>query len=155
MHIGTSVLSASKIESMGGDFVLFQHGFTPAGVRVGHLIREERLQVMKALGVEEHANPLGMYDKVNHPDEHPEIGVFMTLAGPDRVKHRYLTEDCGCGAAILLSFARRLGLEMPVLEAFVKVAGILTEEDYMSTGRTLENLGFDAGMIAGEIMAAV
>lgn len=155
MHIGTSVLSASKIESMGEDFVLFQHGFTPAGVRVGHLIREERLQVMNALGVEEHANPLGMYDKVTHADEHPEINVFMTLAGPDCVKHRYLTEDCSCGAAILLSFAKRLGLEMPVLSAFVNVAGIITEEDYMATGRTLENLGFGAEMTIEEIMAAV
>lgn len=155
MHIGTSVLSASRIESMGDDFVLFQHGFTPAGVRVGHLIRAERLQVMNALGVEEHANPLGMYDKVTHPDEHPEIDVFMTLGGPDCVKHRYLTEDCSCGAAILLSFAKRLGLEMPVLEAFVKVAGIITEEDYMATGRTLENLGFGAEMTVEQIMAAV
>lgn len=155
MHIGTSVLSASKIETMGDDFILFQHGFTPASVKVGHQIREERLQVMNALGIEEHANPLGMYHKVTHSDEHPEISVFRTLSGPNCVKHRYLTEDCECGAAILLSFAKRLGIEMPVLKAFVDVAGVITEEDYMANGRTLENLGFSPEMSIEEIMAAV
>lgn len=155
MHIGTSVLATARIEDMGDDFILFQHGFTPASVRVGHLIREERLQVLNALGVEEHANPLGMYDKVTHPDEHPEISVFRTLSGPNCVKHRYLTEDCGCGAALLLSFANRLGIKMPVLKAFVDVAGIITEEDYMADGRTLENLGFGPDMTVEEIMAAV
>lgn len=155
MHIGTSVLATARIEDMGDDFILFQHGFTPASVRVGHLIREERLRVLNALGVEEHANPLGMYDKVTHPDEHPEIGVFRTLAGPNCVKHRYLTEDCGCGAALLLSFAKRLGMELPVLKAFVDVAGIITEEDYMADGRTLENLGFGPEMTVEEIFAAV
>lgn len=155
MHIGTSVLSVSKIETMGDDFILFQHGFTPASVKVGHQIREERLQVMNALGIEEHANPLGMYHKVTHSDEHPEISVFRTLSGPNCVKHRYLTEDCECGAAILLSFAKRLGIEMPVLKAFVDVAGVITEEDYMANGRTLENLGFSPEMSIEEIMAAV
>lgn len=155
MHIGTSVLATARIEDMGDDFILFQHGFTPASVRVGHLIREERLQVLNALGVEEHANPLGMYNKVTHPEDHPEINVFRTLSGPNCVKHRYLTEDCGCGAALLLSFAKRLGIEMPVLKAFVDVAGIITEEDYMADGRTLENLGFGPEMTVEEIMAAV
>ncbi|MCM1148867.1 MAG: NAD/NADP octopine/nopaline dehydrogenase family protein [Butyricicoccus sp.] len=155
MHIGTTVLSASKIESMGEDFILFQHGFTQAGIRVGGLIRDERMAVIEALGFEEHANPLGMYEKVTHPDRHPEISVFRTLAGPDCIDHRYLTEDCSCGAAILLSFAARLGLSMPTLEAFVRVAGILTQRDYIAEGRTLENLGFSAGMSVSDIMAAV
>ena len=155
MHIGTTVLSASKIETMGEDFVLFQHGFTPAGIRVGGLIREERMSVIQALGFEEHANPLGMYEKITHPDQYPELSVFMTLAGPDRVDHRYLTEDCSCGAAILLSFAKRLGLELPVLEAFTRVAGVITGQDYLAGGRTLENLGFSPEMSVSDILDAV
>ena len=42
-----------------------------------------------------------------------------------------------------------------VLQAFVGVAGVITEEDYMADGRTLENLGFGAEMTIEEIMAAV
>lgn len=155
MHIGTSVLAAAKIETMGEDFVLFQHAFTPAAIRVGHRIHAERLQVIEGLGFTEHANPLGMYEKVTHADEHPEMSVFMTLAGPDCVDHRYLTEDCSCGAAIALSFAKRLGVNMKVLAAFVEVAGILTGHDFIAEGRTLENLGFGEEMSIEEIMAAV
>ncbi len=155
MHIGTSVLAAAKIETMGENFVLFQHAFTPAAIRVGHRIHAERLQVIEGLGFTEHANPLGMYEKVTHADEHPEMSVFMTLAGPDCVDHRYLTEDCSCGAAIALSFAKRLGVNMKVLAAFVEVAGILTGHDFIAEGRTLENLGFGEEMSIEEIMAAV
>ncbi len=155
MHIGSSVLSTSKIETMGDDFILFQHGFTPTAVKVAHKLHEERLVVLNALGVAEHASPMGMYNKVTHFDEHPEVGVFRTLNGPNCVKHRYLTEDCGCGAALLLSFAKRLGIEMPVLKSFVEVAGIITDEDYIADGRTLENLGFGADMSIEEIFAAI
>ena len=42
-----------------------------------------------------------------------------------------------------------------MLKAFVDVAGVITEEDYMADGRTLENLGFGADMTVEEIMAAV
>lgn len=156
MHIGTTVLSASKIEAMGDDFILFQHAFTPASVHVGELIRAERMSVIQALGFEEHANPLGMYEKITHPDQYPELNVFRTLAGPNCIDHRYLNEDCSCGAAILLSFAKRLGLELPTLEAFTKVAGILTGWDYLGKdGRTLENLGFGPEMSVADVMAAV
>ena len=155
MHIGSTVLSTSKIETMGDDFILFQHGFTPTAVKVAHKLHEERLAVFEAIGVAEHATPMAMYNKVTHFEDHPEVGVFRTLNGPNCIKHRYLTEDCGCGAALLLSFAKRVGMEMPTLKAFVDVAGIITDRDYMAEGRTLENLGFGEDMTVEEIFAAV
>ena len=45
----------------------------------------------------------------------------------------------------------RLGLEAPVLEAFLKIAGVLCGEDYIKDGRTLENLGFPPEMTLAEI----
>ena len=64
------------------------------------------------------------------------------MDGPNAIDHRYLHEDCSCGSAFALSVAERLGMDMPVLRAFVEVAGALNDRDYIRDGRTLENLGF-------------
>ena len=152
MHIGTSVLSASKIETMGDDFILFQHGFTPASVKVGHQIREERLQVMNALGIEEHANPLGMYHKVTHSDEHPEISVFRTLSGPNCVKHRYLTEDCPNGLVPWSELGKLCGVPTPTMDAVISIYSLVHERDWRGIGIDLERLGL-AGMTVEEIRA--
>lgn len=155
MHIAPCVLSTTKIEIMGKDFILFQHGFTPTAKMTSQQIRDERMAVLEALEMEEHVNPMGMFDKILDIENNPQLAVFYTLDGPDSIDHRYLHEDCGCGAALTLSFARRLGIEMPVLELFVKMAGLINQTDYLAQGRTLENLGFGADLSVKEILARV
>ena len=97
-----------------------------------------------------------MIDKVLHLDEHPEVHVFYEyMDGPYALDHRYLHEDCGCGGAFALSVAERLGMDMPVLRAFLGVAGAINDRDYIHGGRTLENLGFPKGMTLEEIFKEV
>lgn len=151
MHLATTVLSATRIEAMRDNFILFQEGFTPASIRCAGKIREERLAIIEAMGFTEHSNPMDMFETIVNVKENPQLDVFRTLSGPDSVTHRYLREDASCGGAFALSVARRLGLEAPVLEAFLKIAGVLCGEDYIKDGRTLENLGFPPEMTLAEI----
>ena len=51
----------------------------------------------------------------------------------------------------MLSVAKRLGMEMPVLESFLGVAGAINDRDYIHGGRTLENLGFSAELSMDDI----
>ena len=51
--------------------------------------------------------------------------------------------------------AKRLGMSMPVLEAFLGVAGAINDRDYIGGGRTLENLGFPASLTLDEIYKLV
>ena len=119
-------------------------------------IAAERKAVIEAMGLSQHGDPMGMITKVQHLDEHPEVRVFYEyMDGPGALDHRYLHEDCGCGGAFALSAAKRLGLEMPVLEAFLGVAGAINDRDYIRGGRTLENLGFAAGMTMEEIFKQI
>lgn len=152
-HVASTVLSAAEIDHKGKDFSLFKYAFTPAAVRCIGKIREERKAVIEAMGLTEHGNPMGMIDKVLHLEEHPEVWTFYAhMDGPDALDHRYLHEDCGCGAALAVSAARRLGMEMPVLTAFLGVAGAINDRDYLGRdGRTLENLGFPPEMTMEEI----
>ncbi len=152
-HIASTVLSAPEIERKGDAFSLFQYAFTPAVVRCIDKIRLERQAVIEAMGMQVHKNPMGMIAKVQHLEEHPEIHTFYHhMDGPNALDHRYLHEDCGCGGAFAVSVARRLGLEMPVLSAFLCVAGTINGRDYLGAdGRTLENLGFPPELTLEEI----
>lgn len=151
-HIASTVLSSSAIQHQGNEFSLFKYAFTPAAINCTSKIRQERLKVMEAMGLPEHGNPMGMIEKVNNPQAHPENEVFRNhMDGPNALDHRYLHEDCGCGCAFAISAGRRCGVPTPVLEAFVTVAGAINDRDYMQSGRTLENLGFPEGMTMEEI----
>lgn len=115
-------------------------------------IREERCAVMEAMGMKEHGNPMLTISKVQSLEEHPEIWDFYNyMDGPNALDHRYLHEDCGCGGAFALSAAERLGLDMPVLRAFLGVAGAINDRDDIRDGRTLENLGFPKDLTLEEI----
>lgn len=155
-HIASTVLSAAEIEHKGTKYSLFKYAFTPATVRCIGKIRDERKAVIEAMGMTEHGNPLGMVTKVQNIENYPETKVFYeNMDGPCALDHRYLHEDCGCGGAFALSCAKRLGLKMPTLEAFLGVAGAINDRDYINDGRTLENLGFPEGMTFEEIYAQI
>ena len=156
-HIASTVLSAAEIDRRGDAFSLFQYAFTPSVIHCIEKIRAERKAVIQAMGMEEHGNPMGMIDKVLHLEDHPEVRIFYeNMDGPNALNHRYLNEDCGCGAAFAVSAARRLGLEMPVLTAFLGVAGAINDRDYLGRdGRTLERLGFPQELTLEEILRKV
>ncbi len=155
-HIASTVLSAPEIDRKGDQFALFQYAFTPSVVHCIEKIAAERIAVIHAMGMEQPGDPLAMIRKNLDLAAHPEVAVFhQYMDGPNALDHRYLHEDCACGGALALSFARRLGLTMPVLEAFMGVAGAINDRDYIGGGRTLENLGFPAELTVEEIYQLV
>ncbi len=156
-HIASTVLSANEIEHHGDTFSLFKYAFTPASIRCILRIRDERKKVIDAMGLTEHGNPTGFLDDIQHIEDHPEIHNFYEyMDGPNALDHRYLHEDCGCAGAFAVSVAKRLGIEVPVLESFVRVAGAINGRDYLGAdGRSLENLGFAGNMSLEEIYAKI
>ena len=155
LHIGTSLLSAATIEAMGEDFVLFQHGLSDAAVHCVEAVRQERIRLLAAFGLTERDSATEFFEELRDWHNHPEYDVFRTLSGPDSLTHRYVAEDCRACASLALSCAHRLGVSMPTLEAIVTLASAVNGCDYLSEGRTLENLGFDAAQTVPEIVAAI
>ena len=155
LHIGTSLLSAATIEAMGEDFVLFQHGLSDAAIHCVEAIRQERIRLLAAFGLTERDSATEFFEELRDWRNHPEYDVFRTLAGPDSLTHRYVAEDCYACASLALSCARRLGVAMPTLESIMTLADAVNQRDYLSEGRTLENLGFGQGRSMDEIVAAI
>lgn len=155
-HIASTVLSAAEIDHKGDGYSLFKYAFTPSVVHCILKIREERRAVIEAMGMTEHGNPMSMINNVLDIQNHPEVRIFYeNMDGPNSLNHRYLHEDCGCGGAFALSVAKRIGIEMPTLEAFLRVAGAINDRDYINDGRTLENIGFEPGMSLNDIYSKI
>lgn len=153
MHIASTILSSSAIHHQGDSFSLFKYGFIPEVVRCIEEITKERLAVMNACGIPQHMdNPMAMIEKVNNPGKYPENYVFREhMNGPNAIDHRYIHEDCGCGGSLIVSIAKRCGIEVPVLSSFLTIAGAMNGRDYINDGRNLENLGFSMNMTMEEI----
>lgn len=154
-HLGATILSACQIDQKGERFNLFTDGLTPASMRLAELASEERRQVIAAMGYEEHSDPMIHMNRLLDPEHNPQLDVFLTLDGPYDTGHRYLTEDGPCAGAFAVSVAHRLNIPVPLLESLVVMAGKLNGQDYLSTGRTLENLGYPAEMSLPEIIATL
>lgn len=142
MHLAATLLSTSLIKQRGPLFNMFKEGLTPEAVACAEEIEKERRAVIEAMGLAPHMNPLDFMRSLTRPEENPQLADFISLDGPDSVTHRYVTEDALCSGVFCASVGRRLGVETPLLDALLLVAGAVSGVDYWRDGRTLENLGF-------------
>lgn len=144
-HLSGTLLNLGGIEQKKENFALFTDGINDAYIRCLELLEEERSRVLKALEMEWYAAPVRPFmNMLKERGTHPELEAFRNLSGPDGLNHRYITEDAGCGVALLVSLAEKCGVEVPVTEALLTLASRLTGKDYRRTGRTWEWLGNDA-----------
>lgn len=155
LHIGSSLLASSTIEQMKEKFILFQHGLTDYAVSLTETVRQERLSLLKRMGLNERSSATEFFEELRDWENHPEYEVFRTLEGPDSLKHRYIEEDAVTCAAMTLSCAKRLGLNMPVLRSILTIASAVNGKDYYAEGRTLENLGYDENMTMEDIFSKI
>lgn len=155
LHIGSTLLSSAKIEEMGDRFVLFQHGLSDAALACTEAIRRERMALAERFGLRERDSATEFLQELRDWRNHPEYRVFRTLAGPDRLRHRYVAEDSWACGALALSCAARVGVPMPTLQAVIQLASAINGTDYAGQGRNLKNLGFADSATMEEILAAI
>ena len=77
-----------------------------------------------------------------------------TINSPGTLDHRYLKEDVGYGLVPMAEIGRLVGVETPVIDAFITLASVISRTDYRKQGLTLEALGL-AGVKAEELQKIV
>lgn len=140
-HLTGTLLNAAQIEKAGSGFHLFLDGLTPSVFTGLDAAYAEEKAVLEKLGYFVQPNPAGHLRLVAEYGQHPELDIFRSLAGPDALTNRYITEDASVGVALLISLARKVGVPVPYNEALVTIASTLNQTDYYAGGRTLENFG--------------
>lgn len=76
--------------------------------------------------------------------------AYRGVKSPTNLKHRFIAEEIHAGFVPMASIAQELGIDTPIINAFIHIAHVFTGIDYWSEGRTAEKLGL-AGLSAEEM----
>jgi len=145
LHAPLVFMNAGPIERLD-DFDIHVDGNPPSVVKVSIALDRERIALREALGYTSHHWPLeDLYSRAGE--------TFYGVISRERMerqsvwrekidfRHRYVVEDVACGLALWSSLGRKLGVPTPLADVFLTLASTVNDEDYRTTGRTLENLG--------------
>lgn len=154
LHAPLVFMNAGPIENEES-FDIHLDGNPPSVVKVSVTLDRERIALREALGYTSHHWPLeDLYSRVGE--------TFYGVLSRERMerqsvwrekidfRHRYVTEDVACGLALWSSLGRKLGVPTPLTDVFLTLASTINDEDYRTTGRTLERLGL-AGLSVAEL----
>ena len=160
MHPAGMLGNAGWIEKSRGDFLFYREGVTPAVASWIGKVDEERLKIVEQLGLK----PLSFIDIFHRAgltsDEARasgsvyrainESGPNRTIKSPPTLDHRYINEDVGYGLVPMAEIGRMVGIETPVMDAFILLASIANQTDYRREGLTLDKMGL-GGRSADEL----
>lgn len=144
-HPALMVLSAGWIED-AADFEFHHEGSSPSVCRLLEALDAERVAVAGALGIH------GMTARewlhfaygVTGSDLYEAIRAntgYHGILAPQRIRHRYLTEDVPTSLVPMASIGRKFGVPTPTMDGIIHLASLMTGEDFWATGRTVERLG--------------
>ena len=158
-HPVVAVLNAGSMD--GGDFDFYADGLTPSVVEAMEALDAERMAVAAALGIPARSHPAWLersYGIVGSDPMDTErqlaSNVMRGIGVPDGMHGRYVTEDVPFGLVPMTHLARIAGVDTPVIDAVITLAGAATGKDYRSEGRSPADMGID-DMAIDEIMEAL
>ena len=149
MHPTPTLLNTSLIESRH-EWLYYWEGITPT---IGAFVEEidrERVELGKAFGIEItpirewYAKAYGV--KADTLSEAVRRNpAYEKIKGQKDLRTRYLLEDIPTGLIPMIELGSLVGLPMERMQLIAKLGKYILHEDFVSTGRTLSNLGL-AGM---------
>jgi opine dehydrogenase len=145
LHPIPSYMNINKIDA-GESFDYYMEGITPSIAKLISAADKERLAVCKALGlnVPTLAETLKRMYNLEYDDLFELIQhnkPYEGVKSPASAGHRFMVEDVACGIVPLASIGCELGVETPVLDAFIEIACVVSGRNYKAEGRTAEKLG--------------
>ncbi len=146
IHPPLIVMNAGPIEHFD-HWDIHNEGTQPSVRRVTTRLDHERIALREALGYGAPHFPLA-----DHYDDSAPEWMYGNMAHDRLVdsgdwrealvltEHRYMREDVACGLAFLVSVADWAGVPAPTATGLLAVASGICDDDFRSTGRTLESL---------------
>lgn len=139
-HPPVTLCNAGRIEFEKGEFPHWGEGFTPSVKRLEDALEEERLKIVKAMGL------------TGVSTTKFSSGQFLEMLGkvkaPPTLEIRYITEDTPCGLVTFSSIAKMLGVDVPIIDSFITIFSAMLGRDFWKPehgARTVKELGL-AGM---------
>jgi len=147
VHPVGAILNAGWIDTLGKDFYFYKHGTTPSVARAIKAVYEEVAGIGETIGIklleypEESFWSRGTIMSVCFKAPLDMEGTIANIAGPSSMKSRYVTEDVPYGLVPTARLARKFDVDIPIIDATIKLASLINQTDYYKEGRSLEELG--------------
>ena len=151
LHPAPTLLSTSWIESEKS-FLYYSEGISESIGKFIEGMDSERVAVGKALGLEYGKGLISTFKQYeleyavtgeSISDIVKRVHAYANIYGPNSLKTRYLYEDIPMGLVPLVSVGRLLKVPVNRMETIIRLGELMMNEDFMSTGRNLTNLGLD------------
>lgn len=142
VHTIGSIMSASRIETMKGEFWMYRESFSPSIWNLVHQLDKEKNTVIEAYG----GTPLSYLDACKWRNEEDlskdSMSVFKEYAqhggpkGPASLNTRFVYEDVPMGLGQLEILASADGIDVPVTTSLITLASSLMNTDYRKIAAT-------------------
>lgn len=154
-HPALTLLNAAWIEETHGDFEYYLEGASPSVTLILEAMDKERIDVGTALGIGCHSAREWLYLAYGAAGDNLYEAIqsnpgYRGIRAPNRLEHRYITEDVPMSLVPIASLGEMLGVKVPTIKSVIHMASLLHERDYWAEGRTVEKLGL-AGMSVARI----
>jgi opine dehydrogenase len=150
LHTPGAVLAAAWVEATHGDFTFYVSAMTEGVARVMRALDDERRAVARAFG-HELPSLVAEMQAIGTVEASAPLDDFAAAIGggeanraikaPDSLTHRYYREDFGHGLLPFTTLAAIAGVETPIANALLRIAGTLIGEDPALHGRTARSMG--------------
>lgn len=151
LHPPGMVGNVGWIEATGGAFRYYSEGVTPGIAAVMDAIDAERLAVGAAYGVALdpfidmfHSAGLATDEAWEARDTYLAVHTSAPntlIQSPTSMTDRYVVEDVGSGLVALAALGDCAGVETPIMDALVTLAGLVNRTDYFAVGTNAEAMG--------------
>lgn len=146
-HPLLTTLNMGLLENFNGEFCYYRDCCSTATSKAAAKMDLERLSVGEAYGFKlrtelEAMNALydsnyeTVYDFNRASTTHVKIS-----SSPNCSESRYISEDVPYLLVPCYEFAKKAGLKLPIVESCIHITSAYNDEDYFTTGRTLEKMG--------------
>ncbi len=147
LHPIPSLMNVNRTD-VGENYDYYMSGITPSIAKLVSACDAERLAVCRALGLEVPSlvtslqkmyrlEQEDLYDLLQHN------AAYKGLRSPTSLEHRFIVEDTVSGIVPLASIGHMLGVQTPVMDAFILIGGIICGRDFIAEGRTVDKLGLE------------
>lgn len=158
LHPAPVLLNTGWIETRDVFFSHYYQGISPSVANFIEHMDNERMEIASKLGVKVRSV------KEWHEDMYGSMGnnlfetlqknsIYASIDAPNKITHRYLIEDIPTGLVPISGIGKLLGVETPYIDTIIKLGCLMTNIDFISTGRNIEKLGL-INKNASEILAA-
>lgn len=137
-HTLPCLMNAGRIEFAQGEFYMYNEGVTPAISLALHAKDKERMKLLAAVpGRGLRWNELRGHVIVNGTKtdlEFLDCGKTGNFKGPDKITHRYITEDTKAGLVCWERIGQLYGISTPIISAEITLISAMLGKNFRGLG---------------------